>query len=273
MEYVTLRNKVKMPLLGFGTYFPRVADTKDAVCTALKNGYRSLDTAKWYVNEKEVAKAIKDSGVKREDLFITCKVEANGYFKTMNDIYDTLYRLDTTYLDLILIHWPTENMLEAYKALETMYDRGIARAIGISNFNEELCDYLLSNCRIKPHVNQIETHLYFQEKKMHKYLKSKRICHESWSPLAEGKLDLLKDETVLELAKKYKKKPSQILLRFLIQNNIVVIPRSQDENHIKENFNVFDFEIDDKDMKKLSKLDKRQQLSGWPKIMASETKY
>lgn len=273
MEYVVLNNKVKMPILGFGTYFPKVSETKDAVLEALNNGYRSLDTAKWYINELEVAKAIKESGVKREDLFITCKVEPNGYFKTMNDIYDTLNRLDTTYLDLILIHWPAGDILESYKALETMYDRKIARAIGISNFNTELCDFLLNNCRIKPQVNQIETHLYFQEKKMHKYLKSKKIYHESWSPFAEGVLDVFNNELVLKLAKKYKKKPSQILLKFLIQSDVIVIPRSTDPKHIKENIKVFDFTIDDKDMKLLKKEDRKQQLSGWPVVMKSETDY
>jgi len=219
MEYVVLNNKVEMPILGFGTYFPKVSDTKESVLTALKNGYRSLDTAKWYLNELEVAKAIRESGVKREDLFITCKVEANEYYKTMNDIYDTLNRLGTTYLDLILIHWPTENALEAYRALETMYNRGIARAIGLSNFNADLCDYILNNCKIKPQVNQIETHLYFQETKMHKYLKTKKIYHESWSPFAEDVLDVLKNEEVIKLSKKYKKTPAQILLRNLIKNN------------------------------------------------------
>ena len=273
MEYVVLKNKVEMPVLGFGTYFPKVSDTKDAVLCALKNGYRSLDTAKWYVNEIEVGKAIKESGIPREELFITCKVEPNEYYKTMNDIYDTLNRLDTTYLDLILIHWPSNNMLETYRALEKMYDRGIARAIGISNFNEELCDYLLANCRIKPQVNQIETHLYFQEKKMHKYLKQKRIHHESWSPFSEGVLKVLEDETVIKMAKKYNKKPSQLLLRFMIQKDIIVIPRSKDPKHIKENIVVFDFTIDDKDIKVLEKLDKKQQLSGWPSLMKTETMY
>lgn len=273
MQYFKLNNGVEIPMLGFGTYFINVSDTYDAVYTALKNGYRLLDTAKWYVNETEVARAIKDSGINRKDLFITCKVESKGFINTIRDIEDTLNKLDTDYLDLILIHWPEGNVLETYNALEEMYEKGFARAIGLSNFNEELTDYIISNCKIKPQVNQIETHIYFQEKKMHEYLLKKDICHESWSPFAEGTLDVFNDQVICKIAKKYNKKASQIMLKYFIQKNIVVIPRSTNYEHIKENLEVFDFEIDNEDMQLIEQLDKRKQLSEWPQIMKCETKY
>lgn len=273
MEYVTLNNGVKMPILGFGTYFLNVSNTEEAVYNALMCGYRQLDTAKWYVNEKEVAHAIKRSNIDRKDLFITCKIESKGYHDTILDIQDTLKKLETDYLDLILIHWPSGDILGTYKALEEMYSKKITKAIGLSNFNEELCDYILQNCTIKPQINQIETHIYFQQKKMHNYLEKNNIYHESWSPFAEGLLNVFNELLIIELSKKYNKTAAQIMLRFLIQKNIIVIPRSIDINHIKENINVFDFTIDNTDIIEIEKLDKRQQLSGWPTIMKDETNY
>ena len=273
MEYVTLNNGVKMPIVGFGTYFINVKDTFDAVYSALSNNYRHLDTAKWYVNEDRVADAIKKSKVKRKELFITCKIEAKGYNEAIADVNDTLKKLDTDYLDLILIHWPTNKAFETYKALEYLYENKITRSIGVSNFNQELCEYLLKTCKIKPQVNQIETHIYFQEKKMNKYLNDNDICHESWSPFAEGVLNLFEDELIVKLSKKYKKTPAQVMLRFMIQKGIVVIPRSTNEEHIKQNIDVFDFVISDKDMLQIEKIDKKKQLSNWPKTMSSETKY
>ena len=273
MEYVYLNNGIKIPILGFGTYFPNILDTEESVYLALKSGYRHLDTAKWYANEKEVANAIKRSGIKREELFITCKIESKGYNDTINDIYDTLNKLQTDYLDLILIHWPANNILDTYKALEFMYEKKIARSIGLSNFNEELCNHILNNCNIKPQVNQIETHIYFQEKKMHDYLNSVNICHEGWSPFAEGMLDVFNDQLIVSLSNKYKKKTSQVMLRFMIQKGIVVIPRSKNKEHIEENIDVFDFKISDEDMLKIENIDKRKQLSNWPTIMKCETYY
>ena len=163
--------------------------------------------------------------------------------------------------------------MDTYKALEYLYENKKVKAIGISNFNEELCEILLKNCKIKPQVNQIETHIYFQEKKMNKYLKEKNICHEAWSPCAEGLLNLFEDETIKEISKKYKKTTAQIMLKFFIQKEIVVIPRSTNIEHIKENINVFDFKLEENDIKKIEKIDKRQQLSGWPSYMEVETKY
>ncbi len=276
MEYIKLNNGEKMPLLGFGTYILETEKTKESIKTALQSGYRLLDTAKWYNNEEVVGQAIKESKIKREELFITCKIECKGFVNTLENIKDTLKKLDTDYLDLILIHWPEgtyENILETYKALEELYKIQITKSIGISNFNEELCELLLEKCEIKPQVNQIETHIYFQEKKMNNYLNKKNICHESWSPFGEGLLNVFEDETIKKMAKKYEKTPAQIMLKFFIQKNIVVIPRSTNIKHIKENIEIFDFNIEKNDMKKIEQLDKKQQLSGWPSTMKSEIKY
>ena len=273
MKYIKLNNGIKMPILGFGTYFNDNYKTYDSVFNALKIGYRQFDTAKWYNNEYEVAKAIKDSNIQRKDLFITCKIECKTYDEVINDINDTLKIFNTNYLDLILIHWPTNNILDAYKALEFMYKKKIAKAIGVSNFNQELCDYILENASIKPQLNQIEIHIYFQEKKMHKYLQDNNIYHEAWSQFGEGLINVFNDPVINRLAKKYNKTPAQIMLRFLIQNNIIVIPRSTNIEHMKENIDVFDFNISDFDIKEIEKVDKKMQLSTWPTCMSIETNY
>lgn len=280
MEYIKLNNGIEMPLIGFGTYFgtnmEEVNKTKESIEYALKNGYRLLDTAKWYNNEEIVGEAIRNSEIKREELFITSKIECKGFIETLKNVEDTLKKLNTEYLDLILIHWPEgtiENIIETYKALEELYKLKIAKSIGISNFNEELCEIILNNCKITPQVNQIETHIYFQEKKMNKYLNEKNICHQSWSTFGEGLINIFEDETIKNIAKKYEKSPSQIMLKFFIQKNISVLPRSTNKEHIKENINVFDFKLKKEDIEKIEKLDKKMQVSGWPGIMKTETKY
>jgi diketogulonate reductase-like aldo/keto reductase len=181
--------------------------------------------------------------------------------------------LDTTYLDLVLLHWPYNNIKECYKALEDLYNAGTVKAIGVSNFDEILLEDLYNNSRFKPMLNQVETHIYFQEKKMNKYLQEKEIAHESWAPFAEGYLNMLEDENLKIIAKKYNKSVAQIILRFLIQKNIIVIPKSTNKNHIKENINIFDFELDEKDIKTIELLDKKTQYSNWPQNMKIETEY
>ena len=273
MEYVKLNNGIRMPILGFGTYYSDNLNVYESVSCALKTGYRQFDTAKWYNNEREVARAIKDSNINRNKLFITCKIECKGFEEAIKDVNDTLNIFNTSYLDLILIHWPTDNVIETYKALEYLYEKKIAKAIGVSNFNQELCDYILNMAKIKPQINQIETHIYFQEKKMHKFLEENNIYHEAWSQFGEGLINVFNDEVINKLSKQYNKSAAQIMLRFFIQKNIIVIPRSSSEEHIKENFNVFDFAIDEEDINEIEKLDKKMQLSGWPTCMSIETKY
>lgn len=273
MDHVILNNGYKMPIIGFGTYFPTHEYTEEAVYNALCLGYKMLDTAKWYNNETIVGKAIKRSGILRSDIFITCKIECGSYDDTIKNVYDSLDKLGTDYFDLILIHWPTNDYLETYRALEDLYVKGIAKCIGVSNFNEKLCTYLLSVCRIKPQVNQIETNVYFQELKMNSYLNRVGIQHEGWATFCEGYCDMFKDKTLIDIGNKYNKSPAQVALRFFIQKNIIVLPRSHNINHIKENLEVFDFNLDDHDMKTIESLDKKRQYSGWPQTMLEETYY
>ena len=270
---LVMQNKEEIPILGYGTYILNLDDVYPSVLYALQSGYRMLDTAKWYNNEIYVGMAIKDSKVNRKDIFITSKVEDLGYDETINNVYETLNYFDTDYLDLVLIHWPTNNVFETYRALEDLVDKGVIKSIGVSNFHEELCEELLKVCRIKPQVNQIETHIYFQEVKMNKYLNKKKILHESWAPFAEGYMDMLHDEVLIDIGKKYKKSPAQVILRFLIQKNIIVIPKSTNKDHIKENLEVFDFELDKDDIKRIEALDRKEQYSSFPTNMKVETYY
>lgn len=270
---LVMENNEKIPILGFGTYFLNLDDVYSSVLCALESGYRMLDTAKWYNNEEIVGRAIMDSKIPREELFITSKIEDLGYEGTINGVIDTLKKFNTDYLDLVLIHWPTNNVLSTYKALEFLANKGIIKSIGISNFHQELCEELLKVCKIKPQVNQIETHIYFQEVKMNNYLKSKNILHESWAPFAEGYMNMLYDDTLKEIAKKYNKSTAQIILRFFVQKDIIVIPKSTNKDHIKENLEIFDFELDLEDIKKIEKLDRKQQYSTFPPNMKVETYY
>lgn len=273
MDYIKLYNGVNMPILGFGTYFPVDNGIEDSIYNALCNGYRMLDTAKWYNNEDMVGRAILRSGVDRKDIFITSKIMCSNYEETINNVYDSLNKMNTDYFDLILIHWPDNGYLDTYKALEFLYEKGIAKAIGVSNFNARLCDKLISLCKVKPMVNQIETNIYFQEKKMNKYLNDTGIVHEGWAPFCEGYCDVLNDETLKEIAKRYNKTVAQVTLRFFIQKNIIVLPRSSDLNHIIDNLNVFDFTLNDNDVKTIENLDRKRQYSGWPMLMSEETRY
>jgi len=268
-----LRNGEEMPMIGFGTYFTDNSKCMESVLAALKSGYRMLDTATWYNNIELVAEAIKKSKVKRENIYITYKVLPGGYQDIVDDIFKTMETLNTTYLDLVLLHWPQGYILDSYKALEDLYNAGIVKAIGVSNYDHILLDKILNKVRFKPMVNQIETHIYFQETKMHRYLEQKEIVHESWAPFAEGYLGLLEDKKIAEIAKKYNKTPAQVILRFLIEKDIVVIPKSTNKDHIKENIKIFDFKLEEKDIKAIEKLDKKEQYSSWPGNMAIETIY
>lgn len=275
MKNVKLNNGLSMPILGFGTYFPNINDTEEAVFCALMLGYRHLDTARWYRNEGYVRRAIERSGVEREKLFITGKVESNGYRRVLYDTFITMRNLGVEYLDLLLLHWPNGAKvdLSSYRALEYLYKSGKVKAIGLSNFNSMQCDFILKNCGIKPQVNQIETHVYFQQKKMSKYLNDNDICHESWAPFAEGYMGMLEDAILLSIAEKHNKSVAQVILRYFLQKKIVIIPKSTKPLHIKENVDIFDFKLDSDDMKKIEKLDKKQMYSKFPTSMVEETKY
>ncbi|AND79510.1 aldo/keto reductase [Streptococcus pantholopis] len=270
MEYLTLNNKIQIPILGFGTYSISPRQTKKYVSHAITAGYRLIDTAQYYHNEREVGQALAESGLKRSEFFITTKTQTDGYKATVRGLNKSLRLLGGDYCDLVLIHWPTTDSLGTYKALEEFYYAGKIKAIGLSNFNHLEVDEIIKKTEVKPVINQIETHPFFQQKKMHRYLNQQGLVHEAWSPLGEGMSGLLTDPAFKKLAEKYKKSAAQIILRFLTQEGIVVIPRSTNPQHIKDNIAIFDFQLTEEEISNLRQLDKSQSITGWPQTMAIE---
>ena len=263
MDYITLYNGVKMPILGFGTYKAKGEDCANAVKWALEAGYRMIDTAEMYQNEKEVCKGIKASGVKREDIFIVTKVSFKSFEHAREAVMNSLKNLETDYLDLVLLHWPIANYYKAWRELEKLYKEGVIRAIGVSNFDPDRLIDVLSFNEIKPMINQIETHLYCQRKIDHEYEDKYGVAHMGYSPLGQGKVDEVFDEPlVIELAKKYNKTPQQILIRFSIDLGVVTIPKSVHKERIEANFDVLDFNLTKEEMEKLGELDKAHPNTG-----------
>lgn len=263
MDFITLYNGVKMPILGFGTYKAKGDDCANAVKWAIEAGYRLIDTAEMYQNEKEVAKGIKASGVKREDLFIVTKVSFKSYEHARETVLESLKNLETDYLDLVLLHWPIANYYKAWRELEKLYKEGVIRAIGVSNFDPDRLIDVLSFNEIKPMINQIETHLYCQRKVDHEYEDKYGVSHMGYSPLGQGKANAMFDEPlVIELAKKYNKTVQQILIRFSIELGVVTIPKSVHKERIEANFDVLDFSLTKEEMEKLSELDKAYPNTG-----------
>lgn len=258
MEYVKLYNDVKMPILGYGVYQIPKEECEECVLNALAVGYRHIDTAQSYYNEEAVGNAIKKSGIPRKEIFITTKVwvEHYGYENTLASIKDSLKKLQTDYIDLVLLHQPFGDVYGAWRALEELYDKGIVRAIGISNFYPDRVVDIAGFSRIKPMVNQIETHPFNQQIIAHTWLEKYGIVHEAWAPFGEGRQGLFEEKTLVALGKKYGKSVAQIMLRWSIQKNVVVIPKTVHLERMKENFNVFDFIISQEDMKLIEGLDK-----------------
>lgn len=263
---VKLNNKVKMPMLGFGTYGLTGEVCQRSVTEALKAGYRLVDTAKVYGNEEAVGAGIKQSGIERKELFITSKlwVDDAGYENAKKGFEETLRKLGFEYLDLYLIHRPRGDVKGSWKAMEELYKAGKIRAIGISNFTPEQMKDLLSYAEIKPAVNQIETHAYFQQINDYNVLKQNNIQMEAWAPFAEGRNGLFTNDVLTQIAKKYGKTVAQVNLRWHYQRGIVAIPRSSQKIHILENLNIFDFSLDQQDMNAIEKLDlNRTQFPEW----------
>lgn len=271
MEYFELNNGVKIPALGFGTYLMAPSITEENVTLALNEGYRLLDTAQNYGNEHEVGLAINNSGIRREDIFVTSKTQTMGYRSTKHGIDQSLQVAGLDYFDLMIIHWPNGQDLETYRALEDAYKEGKLRAIGLSNFNHLQIQEILANCAVKPAIDQVETHLYDQQKKLHKFLTKNDIVQEAWSPLGAGASNILHEKEVEELADKYGKSTAQILLRFLIQENIVVIPKSTNLSHIKSNIDIFDFKLNEHELETLRNLDKSHSFFNWPTSMSVDS--
>ena len=258
MEYVTLNNGIKMPLEGFGVFqVPDPAQCKQAVLDAINSGYRLIDTAAAYMNEEAVGAAIKESGVDRSELFITTKlwVQDADYESAKKAIETSLEKLGLDYLDLYLIHQPMGDYVGAYRAMEEAYDEGRIRAIGVSNFYPDRYLDLFHFSRIKPAVNQVETHVFQQQKVAKEYMKKNGTQIMSWGPFAEGKNDYFNNPVLKKIGEKYGKSVAQTALRFLLQSDVVLIPKSTHKNRMEENFNIFDFSLTDEEMKEIEALD------------------
>ncbi|MDJ1470608.1 aldo/keto reductase [Cytophagaceae bacterium DM2B3-1] len=256
---ITLNNGVKMPLLGFGTYLLREgSQCEQSVLHALHSGYRLIDTAAAYGNEESVGKAIKKSSVKREEIFVTTKFlpADTGYEKAKRAFETSLKNLGLDYIDLYLIHLPQGDIHSSWTAMEELYKEGKVRAIGVSNFTMNQIQSLLTQHSVIPAVNQVETHPFSQKTEMQKALKSQGVQLESWAPFAQGKNNLFRNELLKALSSKYNKSIAQVVLRWLIQREVVAIPKSATRERIIENFNVFDFELSSEDMTAIQSLDK-----------------
>jgi 2,5-diketo-D-gluconate reductase A len=263
MQNVTLNNGVKMPIIGFGVYqVPDAEECENAVYEALMAGYRLIDTAAGYLNEEAVGRAIKRSGVPREDLFITTKlwVQDAGYESAKLAFAKSLKKLQLDYLDLYLIHQPFGDYYGAWRAMEDLYREGKIKAIGVSNFlPDRLMDLIVHN-EIVPAVNQVETHPFYQQIESAAFMKEQGVQHQSWAPFAEGKGNMFGNEVLASIAEKHNKSVAQVVLRWLVQREVVVIPKSVRKERIVENFDIFDFELSADDMQQIATLDTRESL-------------
>lgn len=262
MEYVTLNNGIKMPVLGYGVYQVTNEECERCVLDAISAGYRSIDTAQAYGNEEAVGNAIRKCKVPREELFITTKVWISnaGYEKAKESLQESLRKLQTEYIDLVLIHQPFNDYYGTYRAMEEAYKEGWIRAIGVSNFYPDRFIDLCKFVEVKPAVNQVETHVFQQQKTARQYMEKYGVQHESWGPFAEGRKDFFTNSVLTEIGKKYGKTAAQAALRFLIQSDVVVIPKSTHKDRMIQNIDVFDFVLDDSDMKAIQALDEGESL-------------
>ena len=262
MEYVTLNNGVKMPRLGYGVYQLPDVDCERCVREAIDVGYRSIDTAQSYGNEEAVGRAITQCGVPRDQLFLTTKIWMSnaGYEKAKASIEKSLHKMNTEYIDLMLIHQPFGDYYGAYRAMEEAYQEGKIRAIGVSNFYPDRLIDLCQFVEVQPAVNQVETHVFQQQKTAHEYMEKYGVQHEAWAPFAEGKNGFFTNPVLTEIGKNYGKSPAQVALRFLIQSDVVVIPKSTKRERMKQNLEVFDFILNDEEMKAIQALDEGKSL-------------
>lgn len=263
MEYVKLNNGVEMPILGFGVYQIPASETKRCVLDAIKVGYRSIDTAQSYFNEAEVGEAIAECGVPREELFITTKVwiDNYGYENCKKSVEESLKKLRTDYIDLVLLHQPFSDYYGAYRALEDLYEEGKIRAIGVSNFYpDRLSDICLFGRKVVPAVNQVETNPINAQFKAQENMEKYGVHIEAWAPFGEGRNGLFENETLVNIGKKYDKSSAQVILRWLIQRGVIVVCKSTHIERMEQNFNVFDFCLSKEDMENINKLDTSNSL-------------
>jgi len=263
MEYVKLNNGVEMPILGFGVYQIPKEETKKCVLDAIKVGFRAIDTAQSYFNESEVGDAIVECGIPREELFITTKVwiDNYGYENCKKSVMESLRKLKTDYIDLVLLHQPFSDYYGAYRALEELYEDGKIRAIGVSNFYpDRLTDICLFNRCVVPAINQVEVNPLNAQVEAQKNMEKYGVKMEAWAPFGEGRNGLFTNEVLVSIGKKYNKSSAQVMLRWLIQRGVIIACKSTHIERMKENFNVFDFELSEDDMKEISKLDTSNSL-------------
>lgn len=257
MEAMKLYNGVEVPANGFGVYQVSKEDCKESVLTALKTGYRHIDTAQSYFNESEVGEALKESDVPRKEIFLTTKVWIDNYGegKTYDSVVESLKKLQTDYLDLILLHQPVGDYYAAYRDLEKLYEEGKVRAIGVSNFYPDRLVDLCMFAKIKPMVNQIEVNVFNQQVEAKKWADKYGVVLEAWAPFAEGRNNMFHNEVLQAIGEKHNKSVAQVILRWLYQRGIVSLAKSVHEERIKENFDIYLFELDNDDMKKIETLD------------------
>ena len=257
METMKLYNGVEIPANGFGVYQVSKEDCKESVLTALKTGYRHIDTAQSYFNESEVGEALKESDVPRKEIFLTTKVWIDNYGegKTYDSVVESLKKLQTDYLDLILLHQPVGDYYAAYRDLEKLYEEGKVRAIGVSNFYPDRLVDLCMFAKIKPMVNQIEVNVFNQQVEAKKWADKYGVVLEAWAPFAEGRNNVFHNEVLQAIGEKHNKSVAQVILRWLYQRGIVSLAKSVHQERIKENFDIYSFELDNDDMKKIETLD------------------
>lgn len=272
MEYRTLNNGIKMPMAGIGVFMLTPDQAEAAVESALKSGVRLVDTANGYMNESATGRGIKKSGVAREDIFLVTKLWPTVYEKE-TAIEETLKRLDTDYIDLLFLHQPTDNWREGYKNIEKAYKEGKVKAIGLSNFPDDLLQEAIDTMEIKPQVVQVEAHPYFPQTELKKILSKYDMGLMAWYPLGHGDKNLVNEKVFTELADKYGKSNAQIILRWHVQSGNVVIPGSKNPDHIRDNFDIFDFELTDEDMKKIESVNKNTRYyTATPELIAQYAK-
>ena len=258
MEFATLNNGVKMPMAGIGTFLLSPDEAESSVLSALQCGYRLIDTANAYVNEKAVGRAMKKSGVDRKEIFLETKLWPS-FYEQADAVDKTLERLDTDHIDLLLIHQPAGNYVAGYQLMEKAYKEGKVRAIGLSNFSPEQIREILAICQVKPSVLQTEVHPYAQEKELKEFLSKESMVIQAWYPLGHGDKALIQEPLFTELARKYGKSNAQVILRWHIQAGNIVIPGSKDPDHIKANLDLFDFALTDEEMGKIAAMDRQKR--------------
>ena len=266
MEYKTLNNGLKMPMVGLGVYNISERETRRVVEDAISVGYRSIDTAAMYYNEKAVGEAVLASDVPREELFITTKICDSCYSRedTLRSVDDSMKQLGLDYVDLMLIHWPVGNPTVMWRTLEELYQQGMFKAIGVSNFYPNTFPKIVEGAKVIPVLNQCETHVLYQQRKMREYLQPYDVALEAWSPLAEGRHGIFKNPTLITIGEKYNKTAAQVALKFLLQNDVIIIPKTTHIERMKENIDLFNFTLSDDDLKEISRLDTGSNVTGWP---------